>query len=180
MNSISHALMRLGRIPARFRRDLLLIRLLENWRGALTAEWRCAPLQEIRLRNGVVLRAPDTIDLAFLFHETWVRKVYSPTGYEIRNGDLVIDIGANVGVFAAYAASHGNEVKVFAYEPFPENVKWLRQNINDSGLTNVEARPQAVASQPGRRRLQVDAGSWIMHHLLENSENGDAGIPVDC
>jgi len=85
-----------------------------------------------------------------------VRRVYNPGGYEIRDGQTVIDIRANVGVFAAYAASRGSRVRVFAYEPFPENVNWLRRNIEDSGLKNVEIRPQAVAARPGNRKLRVN------------------------
>jgi len=179
MNSISQTLARISRIPARIRRDALLFGTLENWREAWAAEWRRVPLQEIRLRNGVILRAPETIDLAFLFHETWVRQVYNPRGYEIRNGNTVIDIGANVGVFGAYAASRGPGVKVFAYEPFPENVKWLRRNVEDSGLKNVEIRAQAVASVSGARTLHVDPEKWIMHHLMSDSSE-ESGISVDC
>ncbi|MBA3257473.1 MAG: hypothetical protein H0T64_12620 [Pyrinomonadaceae bacterium] len=98
----SRTLARLLRIPERCRRDARLIGMLENWPDALTAELKRTPLKKVELRNGVKLRGPHTVDLAFLFQETWVREMYSLPGYEIRRGGIVIDIGANIGVFATY------------------------------------------------------------------------------
>lgn len=180
MSDLSEKLARVGRIPARIRRDAWLIGKLKNWREALTAEWQRAPLNHVRLRNGVVLDSPDTIELAFLFQETWLRRVYSPPGYEIERGDTVIDIGANIGVFAIYAASRAPEVKVFSYEPFPENVKWLRNNISKSGLTNVQVHQQAVCAETGVRYLQVNSEDWIMHSLFGERNAAHHGLPVDC
>lgn len=173
-------LARLARIPERCRRDLRLILMLQNWREALAAEWNHAPLSQVRLRNNVVLSGPQTIDLAFLFHEIWVSRVYTPPGYEIEDGSVVIDVGANIGVFAAYAATRAQGVKVYAYEPFPENVAWLKRNIEESGLAmNVQIHQQAVAGLSGTRFLQSDPEHWIMHSLTKES-NGSEGLQVNC
>ncbi len=172
-------LARLARIPERCRRDVRLIFMLENWREALAAELHRAPLEKVRLRNKVVLNGPDTVDLAFLFHEIWVREIYTPPGYEIRGGDSIIDIGANIGVFATFAATRAKGVKVYAYEPFPENVAWLQRNVEESGLTNVEIYPQAVAGFTGTRRLQTDSSNWIMHSL-RNEDTKEEGLQVSC
>jgi FkbM family methyltransferase len=181
VTEISQKLARLARIPARCRRDARLIGLLENWRDALAAEWHRTPLERVRLRNGVVLASPATVSLAFLFHETWVRKVYSPPGYRIGAGDTVIDIGANIGVFAAYAATRAAGVRVFAYEPFPENIAWLKRNVTESRLTNVEVRAQAVGAETCVRTLQVDPGDWIMHSLFARPDGTDAqALAVEC
>lgn len=170
---------RLMRIPERCRRDIRLILMLHNWREALAAEWNGAPLKELRLRNNVVLGGPSTIDLAFLFHEIWVREVYTPPGYKIRAGNVIIDVGANIGVFATYAATRAHGVKVYAYEPFPENVNWLRKNIESSRLANVEIHQQAVAGSSGVRFLQSDPKHWIMHSLSGREANG-GDLAVNC
>jgi FkbM family methyltransferase len=173
-------LARLARIPERCRRDLRLIYMLRNWREALSAEWNNAPLSEVRLRNRVILSGPQTIDLAFLFHEIWVRRVYTPPGYEIEDGNVVLDVGANIGVFATYAATRAESVAVYAYEPFPENIAWLKKNVEESGLSNVHIFQQAVAGSPGTRFLQSDPEDWIMHSLGEEKNKGDDGLEVDC
>lgn len=171
---------RIARIPQRARRDLHIIKLLHNWREALAAEVTGAPLKQLRLRNGVVLNGPDTLDLAFLFHEIWLRAVYTPPGYEIRRGDVVVDVGANIGVFAAYAATSAPDVRVYAYEPFPGNVEWLRDNMRESRLENVVVRPEAVGGASGERVLHVDPTSWIMHSLVREDGPGGEGVRVRC
>lgn len=180
MSDFSQKLARVGRTPARLSRDAWLIRHLKNWREALIAEWTSTPLNRIRLRNGVVLESPITIDLAFLFQETWLRRIYSPAGYEIGPGENVIDIGANIGVFATFAATRAPGVKVFSYEPFPENVEWLRNNVNKSGLSNVQVLQQAVSAETGVRHLQVNSENWIVHTLLGEGSATQSQLAVEC
>ena len=180
MMARSEGLARLARIPGRIRRDVRLVRLLENWRAALVTEWKRVPLGEVRLRNGAVLEGPNTINLAFLFHETWVREVYTPPGYEIRAGDVVIDIGANIGVFAIYAATRAPGVKVYAFEPFPGNISWLRRNAESSHVANVEVHQRAVGASLGVRFLNVDASNWGLHSLWDRGNEEQRVLSVDC
>jgi len=71
-------------------------------------------------------------------------------------------------------------VRVHAYEPFPDNVSWLLQNVEESGLTNVEVHQQAVAGKSGVRLLQIDPSDWIMHSLFERGADTGEGLPVEC
>lgn len=157
-----------------------IVRLLENWREALAAERTGAPLKRLLFRNGVRLNAPDTLDLAFLFHETWVRRTYAPPGFEINPGDVVIDVGANIGVFAIYAATAAPDVKVYAYEPFPGNLVWLRRNIEESKLANVRVYDQAVTGATEERTLHVNPARWIVHSLVREEGESSHDITVKC
>lgn len=178
---LSKQLSRVARIPQRARRDLQLIRLLKNWRAALAAEVSGALLNRLELRNGVVLNAPDKLNLAFLFNEIWVRRVYEPRpGFEVRPGDVVVDVGANIGVFAAYAATAAPDVRVYAYEPFPGNVEWLERNVRESGLENVRVKAEAVAGARGERALHLSPSGWIFHSLVRDEASGGEDIKVSC
>lgn len=57
----------------------------------------------------------------------------------LRPGDLFVDVGANAGVYALWAADLGAEV--IAVEPSRRASQWLRRNIelNDLPITVVEA-----------------------------------------
>ena len=178
MVDFSQTRARLRRIPARIRRDAWLIGNVKNWREALIAEWKHTRLDQFRLRNGVVIEGPSTIDLPFLFHEIWLRRIYSPSGYEIGPGETVIDIGGNIGTFAIFAATRAAGVKVFSYEPFPENIKWLRSNVTKSGLTNVQVFQQAVSGATGMRHLNVDSANWIVHSLFGQNTT-EPGLPIE-
>jgi len=180
MGDLSQWLAKLRRIPERFRRDAWMIATLANWREAISAEWNRTQLHRLRLRNGIMLDGPETIKLTFLFQETWLRQIYSPPGYEIQRDDTVIDIGANIGVFATYAATRSPDVTVHAYEPFPGNAQWLCQNIERSKLNNVRVHKQAVGAASGVRHLQVNSDDWIMHSLFGEGTARQRGLPVEC
>lgn len=178
---VSKDMARLTRIPQRAWRDVRLMKLLRNWREALSAELSGGSLKRLELRNGVVLNAPEALDLNFLFQEIWLRGIYSPPGFEIGRDDVVIDVGANIGVFAAFAASRAPGVRVYAYEPFPGNIEWLRRNMEESGLKNVHIRAQAMAGAEGERVLHVNPESWIVHSLVrEDGGDGQQDISVKC
>jgi len=169
---------RLRRIPRRIRQDIQTMMVAKNWRDILGAKLSGKPLSHIELRSGARLESPPEVDLLFLFHEIWIDKIYELSGYEIEDGDTIIDIGGNIGAFALFAAGRAKNVKIHSYEPFPTNAEYLHKNLAASGLNNVVVVEEAVAGSPGRRSLRVD-DSWVRHSLNENGA-GEGGLNVSC
>jgi FkbM family methyltransferase len=57
--------------------------------------------------------------------------IYGTSGLQpVRPGDVILDCGANVGVFTRKALDHG-AAKIIAIEPAPENLECLRRNFKD-------------------------------------------------
>jgi hypothetical protein len=57
----------------------------------------------------------------------------------LRSGMTVWDIGANVGLYTLLSARvAGPTGRVYAFEPIPRNLRFLRRQIALNGLTNVE------------------------------------------
>src|SRR5256885_2849662 len=56
------------------------------------------------------------------------RKIYGVGEQDVRASDIVLDCGANVGVFTREALKHGAK-RVVAIEPAPENIECLRRNF---------------------------------------------------
>lgn len=85
---------------------------------------------------------------------------------DIRPGDRVLDVGANVGVYSAVAAAQG--AVVTAVEPHPPTVDRLRQNCPDATVRQcalgADAGTTALAvtnDAPGTQRPAVaDSGSY--------------------
>jgi FkbM family methyltransferase len=77
-------------------------------------------------------------------------------------GDVVYDIGANLGFFSLVAARLvGPEGRVFAFEPAPNNAEAIARNAELNLLSNIVVVPRAVSSRAGTARLQVvDDQSW--------------------
>lgn len=67
--------------------------------------------------------------------------------FEPREGDLVVDVGAHVGFYAIYAARKAR--KVIAFEPVPQNFRYLMKHIKLNKLKNVTAFPLALGDEEG-------------------------------
>jgi FkbM family methyltransferase len=72
-------------------------------------------------------------------------------------GDVVLDIGANVGIISIILAAFRPQVTVYAYEPVPENFANLRHNIAAAGLEHrIIAHNLAVTGDGGHIEMVVD------------------------
>ena len=56
------------------------------------------------------------------------RKIYGVGEQDVHSGDIVLDCGANVGVYTRVALRNGAKL-VVAIEPAPENIECLRRNF---------------------------------------------------
>jgi FkbM family methyltransferase len=102
----------------------------------------------VKLRQGssIALRA-ESNDF-HIFHRIFLRDEYRLMRLPARLGD-VLDLGANVGLFAARVAPRAR--RVFCYEPVPANFAQLERNI--APLANVAAFREAAAGAPGTLRI---------------------------
>ena len=77
--------------------------------------------------------------------------------YRPESGDVVVDAGAFVGMFAVKAAKAiGDRGKVIAVEPEKENLKFLRRNVQENELDNVIIVEKGLWSESGKKRLYLD------------------------
>jgi FkbM family methyltransferase len=100
----------------------------------------------------------DAIDRA----ELSINGIYEPlttdlVRAEIKPGDVVLDIGANIGYYTLiFAKCVGPTGHVFAYEPEPGNFSLLRENVSTNGYRNVTLCQTAVSDRAGHNRLYLD------------------------
>ncbi len=80
-----------------------------------------------------------------------VEKAQIADRFKIRNGDVILDIGAFTGFGTLKLAERaGKTGKVFAFESFPESLALLRKNIDKNGIKNVTIVPKAVSNFSGK------------------------------
>lgn len=95
----------------------------------------------------------------------------------VRERDVVIDLGANIGYFTLLAARLvGKEGKVFAFEPEPRNYGYLVRNVELNRYENVVALQKAVADRHGVVKLftcPYDTG----HHTIQKYDGIQAYRP---
>lgn len=97
-----------------------------------------------------------------------------------RDGDVIVDVGANIGVLSVYLAMKHPFVKVYAIEPDPTSYACLRKNVELNQLANVVAINMAISGDGLKRTLYLNSsqhdGATISpdmassYHLLRTVE----------
>ncbi|HOQ45190.1 MAG TPA: FkbM family methyltransferase [Bryobacteraceae bacterium] len=96
------------------------------------------------------------------------RKIYGTGERAVQPGDVVLDCGANVGVYTREALAAGAKL-VVAIEPAPENIECLRRNFAEEiRAGTVIVYPKGVWDKDDVLTLNVDptnpaADSFVMH-----------------
>jgi FkbM family methyltransferase len=98
---------------------------------------------------------------------------------EVRPGDTVLDLGANIGYYTLiFARLVGPAGKVYAFEPDPTNFALLKHNVELNGYRNVVLVNKAVADKTARARLFL-APTNAGDHRLCDTEEGRRSVPVE-
>lgn len=85
-----------------------------------------------------------------------------------KKGDVVLDVGANIGYYALLESSRvGEEGKVYAIEPVQRNFDMLRKNIELNSISNIRAYRLAAGREVGEQEIFIAAkgnvSSFINH-----------------
>lgn len=66
----------------------------------------------------------------------------------VKKGNVIYDIGANVGFYTLLAAELiGEEGKIFAFEPLPRNIFYLKKHIKINKFNNIVVIEAAVSDK---------------------------------
>ncbi|MEM3549514.1 MAG: FkbM family methyltransferase [Candidatus Bathyarchaeia archaeon] len=80
----------------------------------------------------------------------------------MKKGATVLDIEAYCGYYSIIASRLvGNEGKVFAFDPHPDNYKLLTRTVSFNKLNNVVPINKAVSDKTGRAKLFLDTAGRI-------------------
>jgi len=86
----------------------------------------------------------------------------------VKEGDNVIDIGANIGYFTLMLAKLvGPTGKVFAFEPDPRNISLLKKNIETNNYQNVVVVPKAVSNVNQKCTLFTSQATFGQNRIYE-------------
>ena len=81
-------------------------------------------------------------------------------GYTPRGDDVIVNIGAHIGVFALMASRSAPDGKVFAIEASKETFNYLRINSALNRADNILPRHLAVSDTDGPCTLYYDTSHW--------------------
>lgn len=94
----------------------------------------------------------------------------------LRTDDCVVDVGANIGFMTLFASLRCRPGKVYAFEPLPDALQWLRKNLELNRVENVAVYDCALGSSdekfqlfPGRLRNNRGSASLLFAGEAESA-----------
>lgn len=156
-------------------RGLDRLALLRAVNGRLLRYLERAPARVGRHR--MVVDPGDTLRL-------YSKGVYEPFEtslfeQEVQSGDVVLDLGANIGYYTLIFASRvGPAGHVYAFEPDPENAELLRRNVKLNGYRNVTTVEAAVSDEQQTLTLYLSDESKA--HRIYDAGGGRGTATVEA
>lgn len=107
--------------------------------------------------------------LKWVVREALIEDEYGLKDIIFEKGDIVLDIGANIGCISIYLAKKNPDITIYAYEAHPINYDSLIYNLNLNNVTNVVAINKAVYSKTGE----------ILRISLDENNTGSSSCFID-
>jgi FkbM family methyltransferase len=120
---------------------------------------------------------------------------YFRHGVDVRPGDVVFDVGANIGLFGVRVAQRtGGKARVFGFEPVPPIHAIFAANAERHGLGAVRSMACALAEAPGEMEISYyprspalstsrpeiwDGEDHLTEAVLGGARTGTAGARFD-
>lgn len=129
--------------------------------------------------NDDIPNEKDRLDSQQVVKESWVENVYQIHGSDFNDTGIFIDIGANIGAVSLFVAAMNDgrdqgmpAIKTYAYEPEPNNLSVLKQNIvNNEKREQVKIIGKAVSNFQGTMKINNRGGnSMLVDHTQEGAE----------
>ena len=129
--------------------------------------WTQTPIQQINYRGKTIWLSHCGHDSS-TFMTVFAHRYYG----RIPKSAVVIDVGANIGLFSLDAVWSG-AAKVYAYEPNAQSFEVLNQNLREHNITNVVATQCAVSGNNQSSTMFIGSQSTPFNKLLSQSEVGN-------
>jgi FkbM family methyltransferase len=89
----------------------------------------------------------------------------------LREGDIVLEIGANIGLHALHEAkAEGNNGKVFAFEPVPSTHNTMLANLKLNAFTNIATYNVGLSSSKSQLEMNVSSNYDAWNTLVDQSK----------
>ena len=131
--------------------DFMLYRLMKVWRPANFNQER-----SVTLKGGTTLHYRLNRGDIWVIHEVWIEQIYR---YPIEKGvNVLVDIGANIGMTSLWMAKEYGYSRIIAVEPSEDNADLVRKNLLGNGL-NAEVVCAAAGGKDGFTLFAVSDSS---------------------
>lgn len=106
--------------------------------------------RSIRLTRGLTAYGLSENDTVMVYRDIFEDDCYRRHGITISDGDCILDVGANTGLFLLYLNQILGRARVYAFEPVPAIFRVLRRNAESCHRLTVQLFNVGLSSRAGR------------------------------
>jgi len=123
------------------------------------------------LKDGTKFKVRTNTNDFGIINEIYINKVHHKIIREIKDNSIIIDIGAQIGVFSILAAKQAKNVQVYSYEPFEKSYALLIKNIALNRLQkNIHAYKIGIGKKKEMRKLYINPANVGGHTFYEKTK----------
>ena len=90
-------------------------------------------MRRLSLPDGLEVFSLNADETRFVHAEVFGARCYLRHGIELRDGDCIFDVGANIGMASIFFCKERRNIRIFAFEPSPAAYECLKANIELHG-----------------------------------------------
>lgn len=121
--------------------------------------WACGQVHV--LPDGAPVAHLNRNETEYIYNEVFVLQAYLRHGISIRDGDCVVDAGANIGLFTVFANRLAHGLRTIALEPNPAAFACLAANAEAWG-EEVTCLPHGLSREEGSAALTCFQGLSLL------------------
>ncbi|WP_159030240.1 non-ribosomal peptide synthetase [Streptomyces sp. CB01201] len=121
------------------------------------------------LPNGLTVFQQNKSETEFLYDEIFTHLEYLRNGITIDDGDTVVDVGANIGLFTLFAGTRAPGARIYAFEPIPPVFDSLRRNVDLHGL-NAKVFDCGLAAEAGEETFTFYRHNTVISSSVTTTE----------
>jgi nonribosomal peptide synthetase DhbF len=106
--------------------------------------------------SGLTVAGMNAFETRVLYHEVFESDAYWRNGLQLRAGDVVFDVGANIGMFALAVADRFPGAVVHAFEPIPAVHSALAANARRCDRARIETHLYGLSKETGIESFAFD------------------------
>jgi FkbM family methyltransferase len=99
----------------------------------------------------------------------------------IPDGNIILDIGANIGVMSVHLSQTHPHSSIYAFEPIPQNIKTLERVLRHFKIKNVRVVKSALGNtigeiemvMPVQKKAKLQGLSHVVHDSITDFNEGE-------
>ncbi|UQA57014.1 FkbM family methyltransferase [Polyangium aurulentum] len=92
-------------------------------------------LRRFRLPNGMDVHHQNEAETLHFYKDIFEHRSYVKHGIRLPRGAVVLDVGANIGLFTLFVHTEVGDARIYAFEPAPAMFELLRRNVAAHGVS---------------------------------------------